>query len=115
MLAKDYNFVVDKMELDSKAAQIFINAAEYIRNYGWQVSGMSQHRKPRCSMGALKSAYPKLKWEKDLASIMYSTLYKELNGISLTQFNYNHNDGEKVAQLYEKVACSLSITSKTAL
>jgi hypothetical protein len=104
---------MNERELNHTAAQIFLNAAKYIRMYGWQLSGMAKHGQPRCSMGALESAYPKARWEKDLASFMYRTLCKELNGMSLTQFNYKYKNGEKVAQLYEKVANLLIITHKT--
>jgi hypothetical protein len=58
-------------------------------------------------MGALASAHPKTQWDNGLSRLMYQRLYKELNGISLTQFNYQYNNGEKVAQLYERVAASL--------
>jgi hypothetical protein len=84
-----------------------LNTAEYIRKYGWQVSGMSANGKPWCSMGALKSAYSKPRWDKELAVLMYNTLYEELNGLSLTQFNYKHKNGEKVAKLYEQTATNL--------
>jgi hypothetical protein len=99
---------MNERELKRQAAQIFLKAAEYIRQHGWQVSGMSVHGQPRCSMGALESAHPKLRWEKDLSSLMYDTLYKELNGISLTQFNYKYKSGEKVAELFERTAASLA-------
>jgi hypothetical protein len=89
------------------AANIFQDAAIYIRTYGWQVSGMSEHGKPRCSMGALASAYPVDHWDVELAELMYKTLYEELGGIGLTEFNYHHKDGEKVAQLFERVAAKL--------
>lgn len=86
------------------AANIYLRAATYIRTYGWQVEGMSADGLPRCSMGALASAYPKKEWDSRLSKIMYDTLYKELNGISLTEFNHKFKDGEKVAQLFEHVA-----------
>jgi hypothetical protein len=98
---------MSERELRKQAAQIFLNAAVYIRKYGWQVSGMSKHGSPRCSVGALESAYSKPKWDKELASLMYDTLYRELKGVSLTQFNYKYKNGEKVAQLYEQTATSL--------
>ncbi len=90
-----------------EAAEIFDSAAFYIRSYGWQVSGMSEHGKPRCSMGALASAHSEKLWDKELATFMYNELYKELNGISLTDFNYKYKDGEKVAKLFERVATKL--------
>jgi hypothetical protein len=102
---------MDERELENKAAQIFLKAAEYIRKYGWQVSGMSENGKERCSMGALASANPEKKWDKNLSELMYKTLYKELNGLSLTQFNYKYRDGEKVSQLYERTATSISATT----
>jgi hypothetical protein len=98
---------MSERKLKKNAAQVFLRAAAYIRKHGWQVSGMSEYGKPRCSMGALESAYPKARWEEDLATLMYETLYKQLNGISLTQFNYKYKNGEKVAKLYERVAASL--------
>ena len=91
-------------ETATQAAKIFERAAKYIRNYGWQVSGMSQHGKARCSMGALASAHPQQAWDEHLSRLMYRELYKELDGISLTKFNYKHRDGEKVAQLFERLA-----------
>lgn len=91
-----------------KAAEIFMNASSYIRKHGWQVEGMSEDGKPRCSMGALASAYPKAKWEDDLSSLMYKTLYKELNGISLTEFNHRANNGLVVAKLFEQTAQDLT-------
>jgi hypothetical protein len=98
---------MSERELKQRAAQIFLNAAEYIHKYGWQVSGMSKNGKPRCSMGALESAHSKPRWDKELATLMHDTLYKELNGIPLTQFNYKYKNGEKVAQLYEQTAANL--------
>ena len=95
-------------KLRSQASSIFLKAAEYIRKYGWQVSGMSEDGKPRCSMGALESVHPVAKWDRRLASLMYQTLYKQLNGISLTQFNYQFRSGEKVAELFENTARSLA-------
>jgi hypothetical protein len=92
--------------VQEQAATIFIKAAQYIREYGWQVEGMSIDGQPRCSMGALASARPG-RWDEDLAELMYSTLYDELNGISLTQFNHKYKSGEKVARLYERVATKL--------
>ena len=91
-------------KLRSQAAMVFLRAAAYIRNYGWQVSGMSRDGQPRCSMGALASAHQKLRWDKGMSDLMHKTLYKELNGLSLTQFNYRYKNGEKVARLYEQVA-----------
>jgi hypothetical protein len=96
-------------QIEVQAADIFLKAADYIRNYGWQKEGMSENGKPRCSMGALASAYPIRKWDDPLSSLMYKALYDELDGMSLTQFNYRYRNGEKVAQLYEKVAKKLSL------
>jgi hypothetical protein len=95
-------------QIDAKAAEIFQKAASYIRKYGWQVEGMGQHGRPRCSMGALDSAYPKIEWDKNLAGRMYEVLYKELSGLSLTQFNSKYQSGEKVAQLFERAAAKLN-------
>lgn len=96
------------MNYQVQAASIFFKAADYIRSYGWQEEGMNEHGKPRCSMGALDSAYPRISWNADLASLMYTALYNELDGLSLTQYNHKYQSGEKVAQLYEKVAEKLS-------
>jgi len=90
-----------------QAASIFQEAAGYIREYGWQVTGMGEHGKPRCSMGALASAHQEKVWPHDLAELMYQKLYDELGGIGLTEFNYKYSDGEKVAQLFERVAVRL--------
>jgi hypothetical protein len=90
-----------------EAADIFQKAATYIRTYGWQVTGMSQHGMPRCSMGALASAHQDPIWDEDLADLMYQQLYDVLNGISLTEFNHKYQDGEKVAQLFDQVAAKL--------
>jgi len=100
--------MTNKASIQKEATQIFLRAAEYIKTYGWQKSGMSIHGKPRCSMGALESANPAPIWNKDLASLMYETLYKELNGVSLTEFNKRAKDGLAVAQLFEQVARTLS-------
>ncbi|MFI5271011.1 MAG: hypothetical protein ACHQT9_03140 [Candidatus Saccharimonadales bacterium] len=102
---------MSEYDLREQAANIFIDAAQYIRDYGWQVEGMGCDGEPRCSMGALASAYPKLEWNKELSRLMYLSLYKELQGMSLTQFNHRYRDGEKVAELYERVASKLQ--SKT--
>lgn len=97
-----------KREVESQAAGIFLKAADYIRRYGWQKEGMGEDGAPRCSMGALESAGPpRSEWNEDLATLMYSALYAELNGLSLTQFNSQFSDGEKVAQLYEATARKL--------
>lgn len=87
-----------------QGAEIFLKAASYIRTYGWQVSGMGVHGAPRCSMGALESACPQEKWDNDMATLMYAELYDELDGVNLTQFNEITQDGEQVAQLFERVA-----------
>ncbi len=92
-----------------RAANILEKAAAYIRNYGWQVSGMGEHGKPRCSMGALASAHPDKIWDEDLSELIYRELYEELDDIGLTEFNYKYQDGEKVAQLFEKVATKLHL------
>jgi len=94
------------------AANIFLKAAGYIRKYGWQKSGMSVHGKPRCSMGALASAYQKEKWDDDLAYLMYKSLYDELDGISLTQFNEQVRSVLEVALLFERVASKLKAVNK---
>ncbi|HKB88738.1 MAG TPA: hypothetical protein VKC53_03760 [Patescibacteria group bacterium] len=95
------------MKVTLQAARIFSKAAEYIRCYGWQESGMGVDGAPRCSMGALASANPEKIWNKKLGSLMYNTLYKELNGESLTEFNKRVKSGEKVARLFERVASML--------
>ena len=97
-------------DLRDLAARIFLDAAQYIRQLGWRVEGMAHDGEPRCSMGALASAYPEEYWNETMSQLMYSYLYEELDGISLTQFNHKYEDGEKVAQLYERVAAK--ITSK---
>lgn len=94
-------------DLTLQAATIFTRAAAYIRKYGWQITGMSEHGKPRCSMGALASAHPAKVWNKDLAVLMYQKLHEELHGIGLTEFNYTYRSGEKVAQLFERIAANL--------
>lgn len=91
-------------DLRPQAAKIFHEAAEYIRKFGWQLEGMGVHGQPRCSMGAIDSAYPKVEWDRQLAGLMYSTLYEELNGLSLTQFNSKYQSGEKVARLFDRAA-----------
>lgn len=96
------------MKREVQAAQIFRNAAAYIRTYGWQVSGMSEHGLPRCSMGALESASNQKRWDPAMAKLMYSTLYDELNGQTLTEFNHRRRNGEAVAQLFDRVASRLS-------
>lgn len=97
-------------DLNNQAAFIFRRAAGYIRNYGWQVSGMSVDGLPRCSMGALASAHKVSVWNKALAKHMYHSLYQELNGLTLTEFNYKHNDGEIVAELFDRASTRLSAT-----
>lgn len=94
----------------SQAAEIFLNAAAYIRTYGWQKTGMGVYGQPRCSMGALASAYHEHTWNKNISILMYDELREALNGTSLTQFNYRHNDGERVARLFESVADNLQNT-----
>lgn len=99
-------------DTNTKAYLIFKKAASYIRNYGWQVSGMSEHGLPRCSMGALESAHDEKEWDQDLARLMYSRLYEELDGLTLTQFNFKYKNGEKVAQLFDRVANALVCDSR---
>jgi hypothetical protein len=98
-----------------RAAKVFREAAMYIRQYGWQRSGMSQHGKPRCSMGALASAHPAKLWDTHLSQLMYEELYDVLDGLSLTEFNYKYNDGEKVAQLFEDVATKLCCAHRLSI
>jgi hypothetical protein len=95
-------------KIKSQATRIFIEAAKYIRKYGWQKEGMNVHGQPRCSMGALASAYNTKRWDNNLSNLMYRALYDELNGTTLTGYNFKYNSGEKVAQLYERVASNLS-------
>ncbi len=95
-------------EVTLQARNIFIRAAAYIRKYGWQVSGMSSHGNPRCSMGALESAGSKDCWDTRVAKLMYKELYEELSGLTLTEFNKKHQDGEKVAKLFEQTAKTLT-------
>ncbi len=102
-------FVIIKLmnnKVRKKAAENFLEAAGYIRSYGWQVKGMGEYGQPRCSMGALNSVWPKENTE-GLAKTMYQALYKELNGLSLTEFNYKYKKGEKVSSLFEQTARSL--------
>lgn len=99
---------MDDINIALQAADIFKKAADYIRYYGWQVTGMGYYGGPRCSMGALASAHPDEVWDGDLSDLMYQMLYGELDGIGLTEFNYKHKDGERVAQLFEQVATKLS-------
>lgn len=101
-----YNLTMDQ-SIEKQAASIFIKAANYIRQHGWQVSGMGQDGLPRCSMGALESAYPEPVWDQKLSQTMYDALYKQLNGLSLTEFNYKYRNGDKVARLFEQTASSL--------
>lgn len=100
--------MMSEEDIRYQAARILIDAATYIRTYGWQVSGMSQHGLPRCSMGALASANRDKVWDKSLAALMYETLYDELDGLSLTEFNHLHQNGETVIQLFEAVAARLA-------
>lgn len=90
-----------------QAAKIFIRAANYIRRYGWQVRGMGSYGQPRCSMGALESAYPEAYWDRNLSGLMYRALREGLAGMTLTEFNETYRDGERVARLYEQIAGSL--------
>lgn len=92
----------------ARAAKVFLKAASYIRNYGWQEEGMGEPGQPRCSMGALDSANPQIEWDHELAKIMYETLSDELKGMSLTQYNHKFQNGEKVARLYEQAARKLN-------
>jgi hypothetical protein len=94
-------------DLRKRAGVIFRRAATYIRCYGWQVSGMSEDGLPRCSMGALASAYKAGVWNKKLAELMYQSLYQERDGLTLTEFNYTYRDGEMVAKLFDHVAARL--------
>lgn len=91
-----------------KAATIFRRAAAYIRQYGWQKEGLSEDGKPRSSMGALASAYPKDTWEKDLSSLMYDSLNSELHGISLTEYDHKVRNGLAIAKLFERTASSIA-------
>ena len=96
-------------DAEQRAAEIFLKAADYIRQYGWQKEGMGEYGRPRCSMGALDSALPRGQWDNKTARLTYKTLYKELDGLSLTQFNFKYQSGEKVAQLYERAARRLRV------
>ena len=91
----------------AKAAEILIKAADYIRRYGWQEKGMSAHGKPRCSMGALASANPEPAWDPKVSELMYQTLYRELGGLTLTQYNRLARSGEDVVRLFKRTAQSL--------
>lgn len=94
--------------LKQEAAGILQRAAAYIRRYGWQEEGMGDYGAPRCSMGAIDSACPRGRWNDQVAELLYESLYCELDGLSLTQYNHKFQDGEKIAQLYERVATALT-------
>lgn len=87
-----------------QAADIFLKTAAYIRKYGWQEKGMSEDKKPRCSMGALSSACQGRVLGPRVASLLYETLYEKLGGINLTQYNAQVKSGEEVAVLFEQTA-----------
>ena len=91
-------------EICKKAASIYLKAADYVRTYGWQVKGMGKHGEPRCSMGALESAYPKAVWEKELSNVMYENLYETLGDISFSEFNLTVKSNNDVIKLFEKMA-----------
>ena|SRR5581483_9878999 len=91
-----------------QAAGIFLSAADYIRQFGWQKEGMGEYGQPRCSMGALASANPEVVWDKDTSKLMYDVLYEMLEGMSLTQYNSKFQSGEKVAKLFERTARKLT-------
>jgi hypothetical protein len=101
-------------ELNLQAVTIFKKAALYIRTYGWQVTGMGTYGLPRCSMGALASAHETKKWNINLSKLMYRKLYEELNGLTLTEFNYKHSNGDSVAVLYECVASQMFLDVKSS-
>jgi hypothetical protein len=96
-----------RSQIQSQAAELFLKAAAYIRQYGWQEEGMGEYGQPRCSMGALDSACPRGEWQPEVAEVMFEELNHELHGMSLTQYNHKFHDGEKVAQLYEQAAQDL--------
>ncbi len=96
-----------KINVKRQAATIFMDAADYIKRYGWQVEGMGKHSEPRCSMGALASAYPAKKWEPELAQLMYQELQKSLKGMPLTEYNFAYQDPSKVIELFTNTAKAL--------
>jgi hypothetical protein len=98
---------VKNTDFKRQAAKILLKAAGYIRQYGWQEEGMGEQGGPRCSMGAIDSACPRGEWDSSVAALMYSSLNKELDGLSLTQFNHKFQSGEMVARLYERTARKL--------
>ncbi len=104
---------MEREDTQTQAAYIFLRAAAYIRQYGWQEKGMSAHGKPRCSMGALASAHPVKRWDEDMAILMYEALTNYLKDTSLTAFNSKAGSGEKIARLYEQVAASLLASNVT--
>ena len=106
---------MSESELSRQASIIFRRAASYIRKYGWQVSGMGRDGLPRCSMGALASAHKANIWDNELAELMYQALYEDLDGLTLTEFNHQYNDGEMVARLFDQVAAKLSINKSLVL
>lgn len=106
---------MNEQKISLEAATIFLKAARYIETYGWQVEGMSCHGKPRCSMGALESATAAKRLDPRLATLMYDTLYDELGGISLTEFNHLHGDGDKVVELFQSVADHLQARTAVAV
>ena len=93
--------------LSQEAAQIFLDAADYIEKYGWQKTEMSEHGKPRCSMSALTSVQPKVVFDCALSALMFEALYDELGGITLTEFNEQAKNGSEVALLFRKTATKL--------
>jgi|SRR5579862_2057579 len=95
-----------RQDVHTQATQVFLDAANYIRKYGWQEKGMGQFGKRRCSMGAIASVYPK-KANPALPALMYETLYKELNGLNLTQYNHKFKNGDAVINLFERTALTL--------
>jgi hypothetical protein len=67
---------------------------------------MGIYGKPRCSMGTLASAHRKTIWNPKVASLMYHALYRQLNGITLTEFNTRAEKND-VILLFEQAAKSL--------
>lgn len=104
-----------RSDIYKQGAEIFFNAASYIEEYGWQISGMSEYGRPRCSMGALASAHREAVWDKDLSELMYDELSRALNGVPLSVFNEHARDSHDVVLLFRKVGRTLEQKSNISL
>jgi hypothetical protein len=80
-----------------EGARIFRSAINFLKNNDWEGT----------TMDLLLSTTPGRVWPQPMAVYMYSELYNELAGQTLSQFDKTKKNKQEVIKLFEKVIKAL--------